>query len=119
MIAKIVEFIKTYHSEFVLGVVVACMCLISFNMGKMSIAKNPAHKALAIISPPSSAVSNQPVENTKTDLRVVASKAAGSKLYHFTWCSGAKRISEKNKLYFATEALAKTAGYTLAGNCNP
>ncbi len=52
-----------------------------------------------------------------TDPRVVASKAAGSKLYHHPWCSGAQRIKETNKLWFPTEADAITAGYTLAANC--
>jgi len=51
------------------------------------------------------------------DPRVVASKAAGSKLYHYSWCSGAQRIKETNKLWFPTEADAISAGYTLAGNC--
>lgn len=52
-----------------------------------------------------------------TDPRVVASKAAGSKLYHYSWCSGAQRIKESNKLWFPTEADAISAGYSLAGNC--
>jgi len=51
------------------------------------------------------------------DLRVVVSKSASSKLYHFTWCSGAKRIKEENKVWFNTEAEAVAAGYSLAGNC--
>jgi len=54
---------------------------------------------------------------TPVDPRVVASKAAGSKLYHHLWCSGAQRIKETNKLWFPTEAAAISAGYTLAGNC--
>lgn len=49
------------------------------------------------------------------DVRVVASK--NSKLYHHTWCSGAKLIKESNKIWFADEAAAQKAGYTLAGNC--
>jgi len=54
---------------------------------------------------------------TPADPRVVASKAAGSKLYHYSWCSGAQRIKETNKLWFPTESAAISAGYTLAGNC--
>ncbi len=45
----------------------------------------------------------------------VASKN-GSK-YHFPWCSGAKRIKEANKIWFATIDEARKAGYTPAGNC--
>ena len=47
--------------------------------------------------------------------QVVASKN-GTK-YHYPWCSGANRISEANKIYFASIEDAKEAGYTPASNC--
>ena len=37
--------------------------------------------------------------------------------YHFPWCSGAKRIKEENKIWFATREEAEAAGYTPAANC--
>lgn len=37
--------------------------------------------------------------------------------YHLPWCSGAKRISEKNKIRFASKEEAENAGYTPAANC--
>ncbi|MBL7045225.1 MAG: hypothetical protein ISR98_01355 [Parcubacteria group bacterium] len=46
---------------------------------------------------------------------LVASKN-GSK-YHYPWCSGGKRIAEKNKIWFDSTAEARKAGYTPAGNC--
>lgn len=46
---------------------------------------------------------------------VVASK--NSTKYHLPWCSGAKRISEANKITFASKAEAEKAGYTAAANC--
>ena len=46
---------------------------------------------------------------------VVGSKN-GSK-YHLPWCSGAQRIKEENKVWFATIEEAKEAGYTAAANC--
>jgi hypothetical protein len=46
---------------------------------------------------------------------IVASKT-GTK-YHFPWCSGAARIKDENKVWFASEADARTAGYTPASNC--
>lgn len=45
----------------------------------------------------------------------VASRS-GSK-YHYPWCSGAKRIKEENKLWFATKEDAERAGYEPAKNC--
>ncbi len=47
---------------------------------------------------------------------VVASKN-GTK-YYLPTCAGANRISEKNKVWFATIAAAVEAGYTPAANCN-
>ena len=46
---------------------------------------------------------------------LVASKN-GSK-YHYPWCSGGKRISEKNKIWFDSTEDARKAGYTPAANC--
>ncbi|MBI2046136.1 MAG: hypothetical protein HYT28_01825 [Parcubacteria group bacterium] len=37
--------------------------------------------------------------------------------YHFPWCSGATRIKEENKVWFATKEAAERAGYHPAGNC--
>jgi hypothetical protein len=51
----------------------------------------------------------------KTSGKYVASKN-GTK-YHLTTCSGAKSISDKNKIWFDTKEEAETAGYTPAANC--
>lgn len=45
----------------------------------------------------------------------VASK--NGSVYHLPWCSGAQRISEKNKVWFATKNDAEGAGYRPAANC--
>lgn len=37
--------------------------------------------------------------------------------YHYPWCSGAQRIKEENKIWFASEKEAEAAGYTPAANC--
>lgn len=50
-----------------------------------------------------------------TDGSVVASKS-GSK-YHFPWCAGAQSIKESNKVWFASIAEARAAGYEPASNC--
>lgn len=47
--------------------------------------------------------------------QVVASKS-GTK-YYFPSCSGADRISEGNKVWFASVAAAEEAGYTRSANC--
>lgn len=121
MLAKIKELIKAYHSELVLVVIIASMTVISFNLGRISVGNQTAKLPLTISAPSPAVEPLNPELSGSTaqqrDPRVVASKAAGSKLYHFTWCSGAKRIAEKNKITFSTESAAIAAGYTLAGNC--
>ena len=61
------------------------------------------------------AASQNVVQATPRDPRVVVSKSG--KVYHYTWCSGAKRIKLENQVWFENESLAQQAGYTLAGNC--
>jgi hypothetical protein len=55
---------------------------------------------------------------TSTQIRTgkyVASR--GGTTYHLPTCSGAKRISEKNKVYFDTKEEAAKFGYKPAKNC--
>lgn len=52
---------------------------------------------------------------TAATAQYVGSKS-GNK-YHLLTCSGAKRIKEENKVFFATAAEAEAAGYTAAANC--
>lgn len=40
-----------------------------------------------------------------------------SKVYHLPWCSGAQRITESNKIWFASKEEAEKAGYRPAQNC--
>lgn len=70
----------------------------------------------ALNATPDQSVSQSNTTNTvSTDGQVVASKN-GTK-YHFPWCSGAKTISEANKIYFNSTVEARAAEYTPAGNC--
>ena len=47
--------------------------------------------------------------------KIVASRKG--KKYHFSWCPGARTISEKNKRWFESEEQARRAGLTPASNC--
>lgn len=51
----------------------------------------------------------------KKEQQIVASKKGS--VYHYIWCSGAKRIKEENKVYFNSKKEAETAGYRPAKNC--
>jgi len=56
---------------------------------------------------------NQKIQNMQAS--VVAS--VNSDKYHYMECAGAKRIKEKNKIYFQNAQEAQGAGFTLANNC--
>lgn len=55
--------------------------------------------------------------STHGESSVFASKN-GTK-YYYLGCSGANRIQEQNKVWFASGREAEAAGYTLATNCTP
>lgn len=50
-----------------------------------------------------------------TEGKFVGSK--NSDKYHYPWCSGAQRIKEENKIWFAGKEEAEAQGYAPAGNC--
>ena len=127
MLAKILQLIKLHQSDIVLGVCVIMLTVISFNLGKISVEnsskasvtiKGGQEAGTANIYNPSSNEARAVKSNYHTNPTVVASSKSKTKYYHFSWCAGAKQISEKNKLTFPNEAAAITAGYTLATNCD-
>lgn len=60
-----------------------------------------------------------PLETQKREVaanqKVVGNKS--SKIYHYEDCPGALRMSENNKIFFASVLEAKTAGFRPAANC--
>ncbi len=128
MVAKIKEFVKAYHTEIALAVFIVCVTVISFNLGRASALQAPRVGEGSATVPltgqkaqifNAALVSAIPAPEHPANSYVVASKKSTSHLYHFPWCGGAKQISETNKITFATADAAKTAGYSLAGNCTP
>ncbi len=104
----------------------------SFGLGRLSVHEG---RSLAVpeqepstfirIPPGNEAVvsGSLPVSNEApaTTSAVAGEKAyVGSKnstKYHLPWCSGAARIAEENKVWFASKEEAEAAGYTPAANC--
>ena len=100
----------------------------SFGLGRLSasgmtpqpvqIVHPPATQAAAVATTAgnlSKTVDEQLLPIIPESGKFVASKN-GTK-YHFPWCSGAKRISEKNKVWFSSADHARRAGYEPAANC--
>lgn len=118
IVAKLITLVKEHQKEIFMAFCIVLIAFIGYNLGKLNaLSKTPititggqadVFSATEIVT--------KPKNSNPIDKRVVASK--NSDKYHFTWCSGAKRIKEENKIWFENESAAQTAGYTKAGNCN-
>lgn len=126
MLPKFFELVKRYQADIVLAVAIILIAITSYNVGKIIAYRNikspititePRDIVRREVGQGSNQAANIQSAASPRDLTVVASKKSSSKLYHFTWCPGAKQIAAANKLTFATESAATAAGYTLAGNC--
>lgn len=102
-----------------IAILVVLVALSAFGLGRQSVSTTVAEKA-----PQSQILENKQTVKTNqvkahalssSTIRYVASK--NSDKYHLPWCSGAKRITEENKIYFASQTEAKESGYTPAANC--
>lgn len=128
-LSKLPQFVKQYQPDIILAITIVLISITAFNLGKIS-AYQQKKTPITITGPGtvngqrimadsnSKKTDSQPeTSNQKLETSVVASKNSTSKVYHFPWCPSASKIADKNKLTFATEAAAISAGYTLAGNC--
>jgi len=70
----------------------------------------------AVVTATDTVIQTKPAPTTDTARGLYVGSKSGTK-YHLPTCSGAQRISESNKVWFATKAEAEKAGYTPALNC--
>lgn len=61
-------------------------------------------------------VADVSVEKMQPSVQQLVGSKTGTK-YHLPECSGAKNISDKNKIFFSSIAEAEKQGYTPAANC--
>lgn len=127
ILTKLGKKVKEWQTEIILSATVILVSFLSFQAGKiyyLGQSTNPlvvqsANMAEILVPEEgSTAPSSTPqtlLKPNALNLQVVASK--NSDKYHFLWCSGAAKISSKNKITFASETEAIAAGYTLAANC--
>src|SRR3989344_3870085 len=112
--------------------VLGLMLILAFQLGKIttqSIEESPIKLEAAALNqsfekPDSQNKQNEIIPQTTSNpkipqinLKVVASKASNSKVYHFLWCASAKRIKPENIREFDSEQAAIQTGYRLASNC--
>ena len=95
--------------------IVFLLALFSFGLGRLS---NTTHENSAVVlctSNHAEILGTTTTANTYADMKYIASK--NGTVYHFPWCSGAKRIHKENLISFATKEEAEAAGYRPAANC--
>ena len=125
---KIKLFLLDYTEEVGISFIIIFVAISSFFLGKYSVLsqkldKRPIQfegsidnsKVINSFSNQAGQVNLLSSENSNNDGQVVASKI-GKRYYPLT-CAGASRISDKNKIFFASVALAEKAGLTLAAGC--
>ena len=110
-----------------------CLCIMvlvgfaSFGLGRLSMLNNVDKSNFKLENESTSLVKEEignsilaekdnALDPSLTKKRMyVASK--NGKLYYSLGCSGAKRISARNEIWFATSTEAEKAGFTLSASC--
>ncbi len=110
------------HGDLYIVAVIIFVGFAGFGLGRLSLIEQerktvqieyPEYLSTSVLSAEDS-TGGTVVPSAESGL-LIASKN-GSK-YHFPWCSGGKRILEKNKIWFDSAEEARKAGYTPAANC--
>ncbi|MEK7585260.1 MAG: hypothetical protein AAB455_02005 [Patescibacteria group bacterium] len=99
------------------------VALIAFGLGRLSRLEE-AREPVRIENVATPALVSSKITTSTTSISAQTSSQAGQFVgskngtkYHYPWCSGAQRIKEENKVWFASKEEAATKGYTPASNC--
>ena len=126
---KLLDFVA--DRKIFLGIFIVLIALASFSLGRLSkiFDTTPTFSfqgldlhqeivAPSVFTPkgPYNASSQLSLGSLIISTSTIVATKTGKK-YYFVWCKGAMNLKEKNKIYFASEDLAKRAGKTLANNC--
>lgn len=120
--------------DLLLAITLCLLAVISFGLGRLSAHENRTPPVALVmrgsVATPVAQTATDPIllidaspdEKTGVETAIqtrtgmyVASKSGS--VYHLPWCSGAKRIKEENKVWFANKDEAERAGYRPAANC--
>ncbi|MBI5140167.1 MAG: hypothetical protein HZA94_01855 [Candidatus Vogelbacteria bacterium] len=112
-VEQILINIKSKKREIFFVASVVLVGLLGFGLGRLSKIDEGREPVIIKSMAASSAVGLS--SNLVNGGKFVASKSGTT--YHFPWCPGAKKISEENKVWFASAAIAERAGYKKAINC--
>jgi hypothetical protein len=133
ILAKIRNLVENNREELFLVAVILLVALASFGLGRLSALESSegGYGELEVVSAP---VSDEELAELAEKVRLAGEDGAAaleagesgpteivgnknSKIFHRADCSGARNMSEANKIYFASVEAAVAAGYRPAGNC--
>ncbi len=112
LVNKIKLHLLTYKVEFGISLIIALVGFSCYFIGVFSRFNVPKEDKIEIR--PEEVAKKENTE--KTDSQTIVASKNGKK-YYFTWCSGASRISSKNRVYFNSTAEARARGLTADTHC--
>lgn len=126
---KVSDGVKRYLADdsIFYGLLILCVGITSFGLGRWSDTPEVTPKAepAAIImsTDDPDILQDTNIQHDSSNANVSASRegkfvgSVNSDKYHLPYCSGAQRIKEANKVWFASKEDAASQGYAPAGNC--
>lgn len=118
--------LPTLPHEVFLGAIVILVALGSFGLGRLSriegartpirIENAPKVTSETFVQKVTVADTGRPVSLTEGNSSQLVGSKDGKK-YYYMWCSGVSRITEGNRVYFASKEDALARGYTPSSTC--
>ena len=109
---------KIDRTIFISFLIILGVASSSFMLGRLSYKEGLSTSKIASDSDNREELASSSPDDLKSDLNekvYVASR--NGKLYYPILCSGANRIKEENKVWFANDIEAQKSGYTLSSTC--
>lgn len=116
---------RAFRADFFTAIVIIFVAFSGFGLGRLSALEGKKvpifiERSFSFTPPSDEVISEKDLTSGKTirnpsEKSFVASRS-GTR-YYFPWCGSASRIKEENKIWFASEAEARKAGFTPAANC--
>lgn len=116
---------RASHADFFTAIVIILVAFAGFGLGRLSALEGKKSPILIEKNQSFSPASNEIIPNEKlTSAKTIQNSSEKSFVaaksgtrYYFPWCGGVSRIKEENKIWFASEAEARKAGFVPAANC--
>ncbi len=107
---KIKNLAEDVFVEWGIALIVLCVALVSFGLGRLSFTETVTSPVNIIDASIPAHIPGIPMGG-----QLVAARSGST--YYYPWCAGAAKITPQNQRWFASEGAAQTAGYRPAKNC--